>query len=102
MKKLLIYSQMSLLLFLNQWNANMDRKKIAGNVGRSTSTIPNHLIQGIDRRSDQIFGEDHKLEPHIIYPMVQPLNLPRQEQELLGLEYAMDQSNFDSHYLSQE
>jgi len=82
-----------LVAFAMQWNARMESLRVAGGKGRHSSLTNTRLIQRLNQQSESLFGKQHLFEPNFIAPMPLPDTYDQpDEQELLGIEYAMCQS----------
>lgn len=85
--------QVYLITFAVQWNARMESLKVEGQRGRKTTLTNPRQIQRMNIQSEALFGKDHKYEPNFIAPMPFPERYEDpNEEELLGVEYAMCQS----------
>lgn len=85
--------QVYLIAFAVQWNSRMDSLRVAGSQGRQTCCIDPRQIQRMNRQAEVLFGKDHLLEPNFAAPMPYPDEYKdSEEEELLGVEYAMCQS----------
>ena len=71
----------------------MDALRVAGGMTkRSTCTNP-RLVQRLNHQSEVLFGKEHLYEPNFVAPMALPDQYEDpDEDELLGIEYAMCQS----------
>lgn len=85
--------QVYLISFAVQWNSQMDSLRVAGGKGRQTTCIDAKQIQLLNQQAEFLFGKDHVLEPNFVAPLPYPdkYNHP-EEEELLGVEYAICQS----------
>lgn len=85
--------QVYLIAFAVQWNNRMESLRVAGGQGRQTSCMDTRQIQRMNRQAEVLFGKDHVLEPNFAAPMPYPDQYrDPEEEELLGVEYAMCQS----------
>ncbi|XP_078598011.1 LOW QUALITY PROTEIN: uncharacterized protein LOC144874060 [Branchiostoma floridae x Branchiostoma japonicum] len=76
-----------------QWNSRMDALRVAGGQGRQTTRTDAREVQLLNQQAEVLFGKEHLLEPNFVAPLPYPdkYNSP-DEEELLGIEYAMCQS----------
>ena len=88
------FFQVYLISFAVQWNRRMESLKVAGGRGRLTSSLDPRQIQRMNQQAEKLFGKDHLYEPNFIAPMPFPdkSECPKEEEELLGIEYAYCQS----------
>ncbi|KAK7912719.1 hypothetical protein WMY93_012930 [Mugilogobius chulae] len=85
--------QVYLISFAVQWNSRMESLRVAGGQGRRTSCVDARQIQRMNMQAEVLFGKEHVLEPNFIAPMPYPASYDDpDEEELLGVEYAMCQS----------
>ncbi|RXN13747.1 hypothetical protein ROHU_009480 [Labeo rohita] len=85
--------QVYLIAFAVQWNSRMESLRVAGGHGRQTWCMDPRQIQRLNRQADVLFGKEHVLEPNFASPMPYPaVYKDPDEEELLGVEYAMCQS----------
>lgn len=83
----------------------MESLRVAGAQGRQTSCVDPRQIQRMNQQAEVLFGKDHVLEPNFTAPMPYPAEYKDpDEEELLGVEYAMCQSTSFSarHYYAQQ
>lgn len=83
----------------------MESLRGAGAQGRQTSCVDPRQIQRMNQQAEVLFGKDHVLEPNFTAPMPYPAECKDpDEEELLGVEYAMCQSTSFSarHYYAQQ
>ena len=97
--------QAYLIAFAVQWNARMESLRVEGGRGRQTSCVDAARIQRMNRQAELLFGKEHVFEPNFAAPLPYPddYNHP-DEEELLGVEYAMCQSTAFTarHYYAQK
>ncbi|KAL0153055.1 hypothetical protein M9458_051654 [Cirrhinus mrigala] len=85
--------QVYLIAFAVQWNSRMKSLRVAGGHGRQTWCMDPRQIQRLNQQADVLFGKEHVLEPNFASPMPYPaVYKDPDEEELLGVEYAMCQS----------
>ena len=85
--------QAYLIAFAVQWNNRMASLQVAGGQARQTSCVDVRQIQRMNQQAEVLFGKDHVLEPNFAAPMPVPDTYEHpDEEELLGVEYAMCQS----------
>ncbi|KAI8485803.1 hypothetical protein Bbelb_363550 [Branchiostoma belcheri] len=85
--------QVYLIAFAVQWNAQMESLRVAGGQGRRTSCVDARHIQRMNQQAEMLFGKEHLLEPNFAAPMPYPEEYKNpEEEELLGVEYALCQS----------
>ncbi|XP_052459093.1 uncharacterized protein LOC128017688 [Carassius gibelio] len=85
--------QVYLVSFAMQWNHRMASLRVAGGHGRQTSCLDARQIQRVNQQAEVLFGKEHVLEPNFAAPMPVPEAYEHpDEEELLGVEYAMCQS----------
>lgn len=89
-----IMLQVYLLSFAVEWNGRMEKLKLAGRRGKSTTTIDPRQIQRMNHDAEVLFGKEHLYEPNAIFPLQPPAK--GEEEELLGVEYAYAQSTVSS------
>ncbi|CAK6976699.1 uncharacterized protein LOC125249618 [Scomber scombrus] len=66
--------------------------RVAGGHGRQTSCLDPRQIQRVNQQPERLFGKEHVLEPNFAAPMpVHEAYEHPDEEELLGVEYAMCQ-----------
>lgn len=71
----------------------MESLRVGGGQGRQTSCMDARQIQRMNQQAEALFGRDHVLEPNFAAPMPYPDRYrDPEEEELLGVEYAMCQS----------
>lgn len=79
--------------FAVQWNHRMASLRVAGGHGQQTLCLDPRQIQRINHHAKVLFGKEHVLEPNLAAPMPVPEAYEHpDEEELLGVEYAMCQS----------
>ena len=79
--------------FAMQWNHRMTSLRVAGGHGQQTSCLDARQIQRVNQQAEVLFGKEHVLEPNFAAPMPVPEVYEHpDEEELLGVEYAMCQS----------
>lgn len=79
--------------FAVQWNHRMASLRVAGGHGQQTLCLDPRQIQRINQQAKVLFGKEHVLEPNFAAPMPVPEAYEHpDEEELLGVEYAMCQS----------
>ncbi|KAM8725844.1 uncharacterized protein AB9X84_002520 [Acanthopagrus schlegelii] len=80
-------------VYLIAWNNQTESLRVAGGQGRQMSCMDARQIQRMNRQAEVLFGKDHVLEPNFAVPMpyTDQYRYP-EEEELLGVEYAMCQS----------
>ncbi|KAL2076400.1 hypothetical protein ACEWY4_028003 [Coilia grayii] len=78
---------------LFQWNHRMASLRAAGGHGQQTLCLDPRQIQRINQQTEFLFGKEHVLEPNFaaLMPVPEAYEHP-DEEELLGVEYAMCQS----------
>ncbi|XP_053722192.1 uncharacterized protein LOC128759342 [Synchiropus splendidus] len=82
-----------LLAFAVQWNTRMESLRVAGGQGRQTTCTDPRQIQRMNRQAEILFGKEHVPEPNFSAPMPYPDEYgAADEEELLGVEYAVCQS----------
>ncbi|XP_042599641.1 uncharacterized protein LOC109067456 [Cyprinus carpio] len=85
--------QVYLIAFAVQWNSCMESLRVAGGHGRQTWCMDPWQIQHLNQQAEVLFGKEHVLEPNFAAPMPYPaVYKDPDEEELLGVEYAMCQS----------
>lgn len=85
--------QVYLIAFAVQWNSRMESLRVAGGHGRQTWCMDPRQIQHLNQQAEVLFGKEHVLEPNFAAPMPYPaVYKDPDEEELLGVEYAMCQS----------
>ncbi|XP_059183512.1 uncharacterized protein LOC131962582 [Centropristis striata] len=85
--------QAYLMAFAVQWNNRMASLRVAGGQGRQTSCMDARQIQRINQQAELLFGKEHVLEPNFAAPLPVPDAYEHpDEEELLGVEYAVCQS----------
>ncbi|KAM9744836.1 uncharacterized protein ACNS7B_009348 [Menidia menidia] len=85
--------QVYLVSFAVQWNHRMASLRVAGGHGGQTSCLDVRRIQRVNQQAEVLFGKEHVLEPNFAAPMPVPEAYEHpDEEELLGVEYAMCQS----------
>ncbi|XP_032406123.1 uncharacterized protein LOC116710924 [Xiphophorus hellerii] len=85
--------QVYLIAFAVQWNSRMESLRVAGGHGRQTWCMDPRQIQRINQQAEVLFGREHVLESNFVAPMPYPAEYKDpDEEELLGVEYAMCQS----------
>ncbi|XP_043980688.1 uncharacterized protein LOC122835588 [Gambusia affinis] len=85
--------QVYLIAFAVQWNNRMESLRVAGGHGRQTWCMDPRQIQRMNQQAEVLFGREHVLEPNFVAPMPYPAEYKDpDEEELLGVEYAMCQS----------
>lgn len=85
--------QVYLIAFAVQWNSCMESLRVAGGHGRQTWCMDPRQIQHLNQQAEVLFGKEHVLEPNFAAPMPYPaVYKDPDEEELLGVEYAMCQS----------
>ncbi|XP_011491422.1 uncharacterized protein LOC105357792 isoform X2 [Oryzias latipes] len=97
--------QVYLISFAVQWNSRMESLRVAGGKERQSSCVDPRRIQLLNQQSELLFGREHLFKPDFTAPMPLPQSYTSpDEEELLGVEYALCQStNFASreYYISQ-
>lgn len=67
--------------------------RVAGGHGRQTPCLDARQVQCINQQAEVLFSKEHVLEPNFAAPMPIPEAYEHsEEEELLGVEYAMCQS----------
>lgn len=97
--------QVYLIAFAVQWNARMESLRVDGGRGRQTSCVDAATIQRMNRQAELLFGKEHILEPNFAAPLPYPADYHHpDEEELLGVEYAICQSTAFTarHYYAQK
>ncbi|XDV26692.1 hypothetical protein PO909_030333, partial [Leuciscus waleckii] len=85
--------QVYLIAFAVQWNSRMESLRVAGGHGRQTCCMDPRQIQCLNQQAEVLFGKEHVLKPNFAAPMPYPaVYKDPDEEELLGVEYAMCQS----------
>lgn len=85
--------QVYLIAFAVQWNSRMESLRVAGGHGRQTWCMDPRQIQHLNQQAEVLFGKEHVLKPNFAAPMPYPaVYKDPDEEELLGVEYAMCQS----------
>lgn len=83
----------------------MESLRVAGGRERQSSCVDPRRIQLLNQQSELLFGREHLFKPDFTAPMPLPQSYTSpDEEELLGVEYALCQStNFASreYYISQ-
>ncbi|XP_024153930.2 uncharacterized protein LOC112162354, partial [Oryzias melastigma] len=96
--------QVYLISFAVQWNSRMESLRVAGKE-RQPSCVDPRRIQLLNQQSELLFGREHLFKPDFTAPMPLPQSYTGpDEEELLGVEYALCQStNFASreYYINQ-
>ncbi|XP_057706888.1 uncharacterized protein LOC130924371 isoform X4 [Corythoichthys intestinalis] len=85
--------QVYLIAFAVQWNTRMESLRVAGGQGRQTTCMDARQIQRMNHHAEVLFGKQHMLEPNFAAPLPYPDQYQHpEEEELLGVEYALCQS----------
>ncbi|CAM4444687.1 unnamed protein product [Leuciscus chuanchicus] len=85
--------QVYLVSFAVQWNHRMASLRVTGGHGWQTSCLDARQIQRVNQQAEVLLGKEHVLEPNFAAPMSVPEAYEHpDEEELLGVEYAMCQS----------
>ncbi|XP_078597974.1 uncharacterized protein LOC144874025 [Branchiostoma floridae x Branchiostoma japonicum] len=71
----------------------MESLRVAGGEGRQTTCMDARQVQLLNQQAEVLFGKEHLVEPNFVAPLPYPdkYNSP-DEEELLGIEYALCQS----------
>ncbi|XP_038142164.1 uncharacterized protein LOC119784266 [Cyprinodon tularosa] len=85
--------QVYLIAFTVQWNTRMEALRVAGSQGRQTTCMDPRQIQRMNQQAEVLFGKEHVPEPNFaaLLPYPEQYQDP-EEEELLGVEYALCQS----------
>lgn len=96
-----IILQVYLISFAVQWNSRMEKMKVAGQKGPTLVDDPRQ-IQRMNTQEEVLYGKEHVYNQNFRGPMLPPTN--PEEEELLGVEYAVSQSTaFSSkHYYTEK